>query len=96
MKSRKFKISSHFLDHDMLHKSEGVSYDNEGERSYELLEIISKKLHSALPRRVKYGTKKYKNLEAKQEKITDYKEYVKHLNIFSGLGKIVISKFLSL
>ena len=80
MKSRKFKISSHFLDHDMLHKSEGVSYDNEGERSYELLEIISKKIHSTLPKRVNYGTKKYKNLEAKGEKITDYKEYVKHLN----------------
>ena len=41
MLMRKFKISSHFLDHDMLHKSEGVSYDNEGTRSYDLLEIIS-------------------------------------------------------
>ena len=82
MKTRKFKISSHFLYNDMLHKSEGVSYDGESKRSEELLEIISNKLHSALPKSVKYTSKKYKNLEAKEEKITDYKEYVKHLNKF--------------
>ena len=80
MKKRKFKISSHFLDHDMLHKSEGVTYDDESKRSEELLKIISKKLHSVLPKTVNYGTKKYKNLDAKKEKITNYKEYTKHLN----------------
>ena len=82
MLMRKFKISSHFLDHDMLHKSEGVSYDNEGTRSYDLLEIISKKIHEAIPKKLRYGTKRYKNLEAKEKDISDYKDYVKWLNKF--------------
>ncbi len=59
-KKRKFKISSLFLDHDMLHKSEGVTYDNEGTRSYDLLEIISKKIHKALPKKLNYGTNNIK------------------------------------
>ena len=80
MKTAKFKISSNFLENDMLHKSSGIHYENESKRSYELLEIITKKLYAVLPKSVKYNSKKYKNLELKKEKITDYKEYVKHLN----------------
>jgi len=78
MKKAKFKISSHFLEHDMLHKCDGVSYDGEGKRAEELLNIISAKLSSALPKQRRKDV--VKRLEAKHETASDYKEFISSLN----------------
>lgn len=72
MITKKFKFSSNMLD-EMIHKSTGVSYDNETKRNEELLNIIADKVYKVLPKqkRSDYITR----IEEKQRTVNSYKEW---------------------
>ena len=74
----KFKMSSIFLDHEMLHKCDGVSYDNESKRAEELLDIISGKLNFVIPKKRRRDV--VNRLEKKYYTALTLKEYVSSLN----------------
>jgi len=78
MKKHKFKMSSIFLDHEMLHKCDGVSYDNESKRAEELLNIISAKLQSVISKKRRRDV--VSRLEKKYYTAKTLKEYVSSLN----------------
>ena len=71
-------MSSIFLDHEMLHKCDGVSYDNESKRAEELLNIISAKLQSVISKKRRRDV--VSRLEKKYFTAKTLKEYVSSLN----------------
>ena len=78
MKKHKFKMSSIFLDNEMLHKCDGVSYDNESKRAEELLDIISGKLQSVISKKRRRDV--VSRLEKKYFTAKTLKEYISSLN----------------
>jgi hypothetical protein len=67
MKTRKFKIATWFIEEEFEHKI-SISYDNETERAYQLLDIISSKL--------KYDRrKKFNSIEITEEEYQTWYKY---------------------
>ncbi len=71
-------MSSIFLDHEMLHKCDGVHYDNESKRAEELLDIISAKLHSVISKKRRSDV--VSRLEKKYYTAKTLEEYHSSLN----------------
>ena len=74
MITKKFKFSANMLD-EMIHKSTGVSYDNEQKRSEELLNIIADKVYKIMPKQKR--TDCVKRIEEKQKTVSSYKDWCK-------------------
>jgi len=72
MKKQRFKFSSNMLE-EMIHKSTGVSYDNEEKRSEELLNIIAEKVNKVMPKEKRRDC--VKRIEEKQKTVNSYKEW---------------------
>ena len=72
MIKQRFKFSSNMLD-EMIHKSTGVSYDNEEKRSEELLNIIAEKVNKVMPKEKRRDC--VKRIEEKQKTVNSYKEW---------------------
>ena len=67
MKKRKFKIATWFIEEEFEHKI-SISYDNETERAYQLLDIISSKL--------KYDRRrKFNSIEITEEEYQTWYKY---------------------
>jgi len=67
MKTRKFKIATWFIEEEFEHKI-SISYDNETERAYQLLDIISSKL--------KYDRRrKFNSIEITEEEYQTWYKY---------------------
>jgi hypothetical protein len=74
MLSKKFKFSANMLD-EMIHKSTGVTYDNEEKRSEELLNIIADKVYKVMPKEKRSDC--VKRIEQKQNTVSSYKDWCK-------------------
>lgn len=72
MITKKFKFSANMLD-EMIHKSTGVSYDNEEKRSEELLNIIAEKINKVMPRQKRLDC--VKRIEEKQNTVNSHKDW---------------------
>ncbi len=72
MLSKKFKFSANMLD-EMIHKSTGVSYDNEEKRNEELLNIIADKVYKVLPKEKRSDC--VKRIQEKQNTVSSYKDW---------------------